>query len=313
MVVYTPLSLAEAAPALKGYALGKVRELSQLAGGTTNSNFKLETDEGLYVLTLLEPAEEAAQISWLPAYLKHLEEHGLPVATIVKTNSGKNSCAIKGKTAIVVPFLNGHECAPSPESAYKAGRALATLNLQSADYPHKSPSPWGLEALKAKILQAQTDAQSKETLITLNKELEQITPQPDLPQGVTHTDLFPDNVLFAKGEVSGLIDFYKAGYDALAYDLAMGLVAWGFDEDSNIMPDTFKNFFAGYTSQRPLQPAEHQAMPMLLRRACCCIALMRTLRSQMLEKSDIKPRSPAAYIKRLAFFKQTNWENIING
>lgn len=317
MVVYTPLSLSEAAPALKDYPLAEVLALRELHGGTTNSNFKVETGEGDFVLTLLEPAEEAAQISWLPSYLEHLKAQGLPVPCLLKTHSGKNSTTIKSKTAIVVPLLKGRDLPPAAPCAFKAGNMLAAINLHSANMAHKAPSPWGLEALMAKMRHAQPDSSHKEILPLLRDELEEIQTHAGLmtalPQGIAHTDFFPDNVLFEDERVSGVIDFYKAGHDALAYDLAMGLAAWGFDDDNTPMPAVTESFYKGYTEQRPLRAAEQQAMPLLLRRACCTIILMRILRSQMTTKSDITPRSPTAFAKRLQFFKDNSWEDITNG
>ncbi len=52
-----------------------------------------------------------------------------------------------------------------------------------------------------------------------------------LPAGIIHADLFPDNVFFRDHRLSGLIDFYFACTDFLAYDIAICLNAWCFEPD----------------------------------------------------------------------------------
>ncbi len=59
----------------------------------------------------------------------------------------------------------------------------------------------------------------------------------DLPAGICHADLFPDNVFFRDGHVSGVIDFYFACTDFLAYDLAICLNAWCFGLDDIWEPE----------------------------------------------------------------------------
>ncbi len=59
----------------------------------------------------------------------------------------------------------------------------------------------------------------------------------DLPVGHIHADLFPDNVFFLEGAISGLIDFYFAATDLLAYDVAVCLNAWCFEPDVALQRD----------------------------------------------------------------------------
>src|SRR6185312_4901147 len=77
-----------------------------------------------------------------------------------------------------------------------------------------------------------------------------------LPTGVIHADLFPDNVFFRDHELSGLIDFYFACTDFLAYDLAICLNAWCFEPDFSFNITKGGALMTAYETTRRLSPDE---------------------------------------------------------
>ncbi len=124
----------------------------------------------------------------------------------------------------------------------------------------------------------------------------------NLPSGVIHADLFPDNVFFRGDELSGLIDFYFACNDLLAYDIAVCLNAWCFDTDVSYNRGKGAALLAGYQSVRPLTAAERDALPTLCRGAALRFLLTRahdwvhTPADALVVKHD-----PVPYLKRLLF------------
>jgi homoserine kinase type II len=126
----------------------------------------------------------------------------------------------------------------------------------------------------------------------------------DLPQGVIHADLFPDNVFFEKGAVSGLIDFYFACHDVLAYDLAIMLNAWCFEADVNFNITKARALLAGYQSVRPMSADEIAALPILASGAA-----MRFLTTRLYdwlnrpEEALVTPKNPIDYLRRLRFHR----------
>ena len=111
----------------------------------------------------------------------------------------------------------------------------------------------------------------------IEDELQSLQPHwpQGLPEGVIHADLFPDNVFFLSGQLSGLIDFYFACNDALAYDVAVCLNAWCFEKDISFNITKGRAFLRGYEEVRPLTPAERAAMPTLARGAALRFLLTR--------------------------------------
>ncbi len=124
----------------------------------------------------------------------------------------------------------------------------------------------------------------------------------NLPQGVIHADLFPDNVFFLGEKLSGLIDFYFACTDTLAYDVAICLNAWCFEPDHSYNVTKGRALLAAYTARRPLSAAELDALPLLARGAATRFLLTRLVDWLNVPPGAlVKPKDPLEYHRKLRF------------
>jgi homoserine kinase type II len=123
-----------------------------------------------------------------------------------------------------------------------------------------------------------------------------------LPQGVIHADLFPDNVFFLGDKLSGLIDFYFACTDTLAYDVAICLNAWCFEADHSYNITKGRALLQAYARVRPLSDAERAALPLLNRGAALRFLLTRLVDWLNVPPGAlVKPKDPLEYFRKLRF------------
>ena len=128
-----------------------------------------------------------------------------------------------------------------------------------------------------------------------------------LPAGVIHADLFPDNVFFLGDRFSGLIDFYFACNDAFAYDIAICLNAWCFENNVEFNITKARRLLAGYRRVRELTPDELAALPILARGAALRFLLTRLYDwLNQVEGALVKPKNPMEYLNRLRFHRQVS-------
>ena len=134
----------------------------------------------------------------------------------------------------------------------------------------------------------------------------------NLPKGIIHADVFQDNVFFINNQFSGLIDFYFACNDFLAYDIALTINAWCFDNQNNFIKQRFKSFIKGYENHRALTGEEKNSLSILLRGAAIRILLTR-LHDQLFHPDGafVEPKDPEEYVKILQFHQNTNIENYL--
>jgi homoserine kinase type II len=123
-----------------------------------------------------------------------------------------------------------------------------------------------------------------------------------LPKGVIHADLFPDNVFFLGDKLSGLIDFYFACTDMLAYDLAVCLNAWCFEPDHSYNVTKGRAMLQAYAQVRALSDTEREALPLLARGAALRFLLTRLVDWLAVpEGALVKPKDPLEYFRKLRF------------
>ena len=307
MAVYTDVVAEELGAFLTGYDLGDLLAYKGIAEGVENSNFLVHTTRGYFILTLYERRVAAEDLPFFLALMEHLHARGISCPQPVKNKRGEMLGRIAGRPAALVTFLDGMWIRrPSPAHCGALGEALARLHLAGLDFKHGranalSVNGWRslYESCSERANEVQPDL--KRFLAAELSHLENAWPS-KLPQGVIHADLFPDNVFFLGNKLSGLIDFYFACTDTLAYDVAICLNAWCFESDHSYNVTKGRNLLQAYAQVRKLSDEERGALPLLARGAA-----LRFLLTRLVDWFDVppgalvRPKDPFEYYRKLRF------------
>lgn len=270
MSVYTTVGHDELADWLQPLGLGALRGYAGIAAGMQNSNYFVTTAAGRYVLTLFERIEPAALEFYL-ALMDHLARHGVPCPQPLADAAGDRWRLLAGKPAALLSCLPGQvDENPGAEQCRALGAMLAKLHLAGADFPHPLPNPCGA-AWRQNIGQALLPGllPAEQRLLADELAFQAAQDTAALPRGIVHADLFRDNALWEDGRLSGVLDFYFAGEDALLFDLAVTANDWCFDAAS------LRALLDGYRSKRALTEAECAAWPAMRRAAALRFWLLR--------------------------------------
>ena len=309
MAVYTDVTAEDLTAFLTGYDIGELLSYKGIAEGVENSNFLLHTTHGHFILTLYEKRVAAADLPFFLGLMEHLAARGITCPQPVENRAGKTLGQLAGRPAVIVTFLDGMWIRrPNAAHCAAVGEALAQLHLAGADFALKRANALSVEGWRPlyQLIAGRGDRLQPGLCDNVAGELtylEQNWPH-DLPQGVIHADLFPDNVFFLGDKLSGLIDFYFACTDTLAYDVAVCLNAWCFEPDHSFNVTKGRALLQGYVKIRALSEAERDALPLLARGAA-----LRFLLTRLVDWLDVpagalvRPKDPLEYYRKLRFHR----------
>ena len=310
VAVYTPVSDAQLSRFLARYDLGAPRAFKGIAEGVENSNFLLETDRGRYILTLYERRVRREELPFFLGLMRWAADRGFPCPLPQPDRQGALLGELNGRPAALVSFLPGLSAThPSVPQGRSAGEGCARLHLATAGFPGERANALGLAAWRPLWLPLRATAERLRPGLAAAIDadldaLERGWPR-ELPRGVIHADLFPDNVFFAGGgdRFAGAIDFYFACTDALAFDLAVMLNAWAFGP-AGLHGDRARAVVEGYASARPLDTDERTALPLLARGAAMRFFLTRLADWEATPAGALVTRKdPLEYADKLAFWR----------
>ncbi len=307
MAVYTDVGVEELAAFLGAYDLGDLLAYKGIAEGVENSNFLLHTSRGYYILTLYEKRVAASDLPFFLALMEHLAARGLTCPQPVKNRVGETLGRLAGRPAAIVTFLDGMWIRrPSATHCAGLGRALAELHIAGADFAMRRANALSVAGWRALYETAKDRADGVQggLAAAIAAELEHLAGAwpAELPQGVIHADLFPDNVFFLGDRLSGLIDFYFACTDTLAYDVAICLNAWCFEPDHAYNVTKGRALLQAYAAKRELSAAERDALPLLARGAATRFLLTRLVDWLNVPAGAlVKPKDPLEYYRKLRF------------
>jgi homoserine kinase type II len=307
MAVYTDVSAEDLSDFLSRYDIGGLLSYKGIAEGVENSNFLLHTSHGYFILTLYEKRVAAGDLPFFLGLMAHLAEHGISCPQPVTNRNGEALGTLAGRPTAIVNFLEGTwPRRPNVSHCAALGSALAKMHLAGRDFKLKranalSVSGWRplFASVEARANELQPGA--RDLLSAELDYLESAWPRA-LPQGVIHADLFPDNVFFLGDQLSGLIDFYFACDDLLAYDVAICLNAWCFEPDHSFNVTKARAFLNAYCRERPLSIEEQEALPLLARGASIRFLLTRFVDWLNVPPGAlVKPKDPMEYLRKLRF------------
>jgi homoserine kinase type II len=312
MAVYTVVSDKDLETFVAAYDIGELLSCKGIAEGVENTNYLIQTNRGHFILTLYEKRVAADDLPFFLNLMEFLAEAGIPSPTPLHGRDGRALRTLCDRPAAIITFLNGM----SPNRMHTGhcagvGAALARLHNAGADFDMSRPNRLSVNAWRP--LFDASAARADEVLPglaeILSKELDFLEANwpNNLPEGVCHADLFPDNVFFLGDELSGLIDFYFACNDFLVYDLAICLNAWCFERDNSFNVTKARRMLTAYRRERSTSDAEIAALPIIARGAAIRFLLTRLYDWLNHPKGAfVKLKDPREYLSILQFHQRVS-------
>jgi homoserine kinase type II len=307
MAVYTEVADDDLARFVAQYSIGEVLSCKGIAEGVENTNYLLRTESGPYILTLYERRVDRQDLPFFLGLMEHLAGNGLRCPTPVRDRNGSILQELAGRPAALVTFLDGVWIRrPRVEHCAAVGTALAEMHLAGHGFALTRENALGLSGWRPLYNRFRDGANEIAPTLrdVIEAELDHLEARwpSDIPQGVIHADLFPDNVFFIHDKLSGLIDFYFACNDSFAYDVAVCLNAWCFEQDYSFNLTKGRALLRAYDAVRPLDAGERASLPLLARGSALRFLLTRAYDwINTPANALVKRKDPLEYLRRLRF------------
>jgi homoserine kinase type II len=313
MAVFTKLSQDDLNTIIANYNIGNVTDYQAIEKGVENTNFFLQTNQGKFVLTIFEKKFNKSDLPFFLELMAHLNQHNFPAPQIFRNNKEILNFNYQNKTGIIISFLAGELADNIPinnEIIYNLGKKLAEFHATTQNFNKNRNNQYSLSylvTLTEKLISKKSITTPEIKLLTDLLPKIKFLDFSNLPQGIIHADLFPDNVFITNNDISGLIDFYFACKDYLIFDIAITINAWCFDHKQNINLELFHNFIAGYQKIRSLTIAEKKHFHNFAIIAALRFYLSRSIDKLAYKKDDlVTAKDPHQYYKILEFYNKNN-------
>ncbi len=310
---------------LREYGLRLV-SLTRIWKGTISQNHRVMTDVGPLFLRVsagrsVADAEFETQLTW------HLLSHGLRVPALFQAHNRQGYVKLPGASkgqfvalAMLYEWVDGYELSDGAfdeAHAEEVGQILGQLHLCTSTLSLRREGIYTPSHIRRRLRDIVRHPRWTDDL---NPTLDRLKTEIDapmlrrlgqLPSGIGHGDLFPDNILFPTAKAKRkqarrsmevgpwMIDLEQAAWMPLLYDLAVSLLACASpvpsrdpsEEQSEqrerigplVLPWARK-MVAGYQRMRLISDEEWTALPALLR--FCCVRFTTT------RLTDIHLREP---------------------
>ena len=266
----------------------------------------------MHILTLYEKRVKPEDLPFFLGLKEHLAAKEIECPKPIAMRSGETLGQLAGRPSAIISYLDGNSIRrPSAKHCGQVGRELAKMHIAASDFTLIRENALGPKDWRPLYEMSEEGAESVLMgLSDLIEEelgfLEKNWPE-SLPAGIIHADLFPDNVFFLKDKFSGMIDFYFACNDLLAFDVATCLNAWCFEPDTSFNVTKASALLRAYSGEREFTAGELEYLPVL-----CRGSALRFLLTRLYDWLNVPPgalvvpKNPIEYVEKLRFHQCVN-------
>ena len=310
MAIYTKLTEGNLKDFFSKYNLGKVINFKGIQEGIENTNYFVQAEKGKFILTIYEKRVQEKDLPFFMGLMRNLFDSKFLSPEPIINKNGNYVTEILNKKAAVVSFLDGSSKKNlSPENCFAVGVETAKMHMITKKLSIKRENRLSVQSWRAIYDNVKKDCSkihiNLPNIVEKNlDEIENNWPQ-NIPSGIIHADLFPDNIFFNKDKLSGIIDFYFSCNDYYAFEIAICLNALCFEgknENLSFNVTKAKKFIDGYSSVRNLNEDEKKSLKVLCKGAAIRFLLTRVFDYlNLIEGALVKIKDPVEYLKRLEF------------
>jgi homoserine kinase type II len=309
MAVYTKISQSELEHLISGYNIGTLKSFTGIEAGVQNSNYFVNTTKARYVLTIFERNVDNENLPFFLNLVGHLAKKNIPCPALILDKNNEGLKEIKGKPCAITSFLKGGELEIiETEHLEELGANIAKMHLASKDFTMQRKNTLSMDGTSEITVFESLKNRIDEIAPGLKEEVEKNLDflkknwPKDLPSGIIHGDIFPDNIFFNDDKLVGIIDFYFACNDILMYDLAICINSWCFEENNEFNHEKVNALISSYNKVRKISQEELNALPTLAQGAA-----MRFLLTRIedfithVEDAIVTQKDPMEYLQKLRF------------
>ena len=307
MAVYTPITKEKLSSFLENYNIGSLENFNGVLEGVENTNYKIITSQDTFILTIFEKRVKKQDLPFFIELQNHLSKKNIKCPSPIPDRNGHYINTIEDKTCVLMSFLEGKKINNATfYHCQQIGELAAKIHLHSKDFTITRNNGLHQKHWRDifKKCQNSKDNQYDELYQIIEQELQYLDNNwpKNLPTGIIHGDIFPDNVFFIDNFISGLIDFYFSCNDFYAYELAIIINAWCFDKKESFKKENFDSLLKGYQQHINMSNDEKIHFDTLLRGAAMRILVTR-LYDQLYHQDGamVVPKDP------LEFFDILKW------
>ena len=315
MAVYTKISKKDISIINDNFEFEKITSFHGIKKGIENTNYLIKSKNKKYILTIFEKRVSKTEIPFFMKLMDVLNNSKINCPKPLKTKHKSYLFQLKKKSACIVTFLEGRDKKILNSSdCYSIGKTIARMHLVTKKIKFKRKNSMGIKKLNPLLKNIKFKSKQYSNLkIFLRRNLNDIKKNwpKNLPEGIIHADLFVDNVLFKDNKISGIIDFYFACNDFIAYELALTANDWCFNKDGIFNVDNFNSLIMGYNNISSLNYEEKASMNVLFRGAAVRILVTRLYDKIFHPNEGLNElKDPKEYIKILKWHQENKDLNL---